>query len=361
MKRLQNFLWFLYECFAFYTLIVYALIFWIPFDGWLAGFMMMSFPVVMIIHVISVPVWYIFGKKKALLPIAMLLLGCLFLPRTFAFGHEPESNASGNTFSIMNYNTHFFMRNSEPQHHPEVKEAIEVMKAWVANSGADVLCMPEYYEDHKKTFNLREVLSNAGYKYNSKFKIDEHKQQNHYEGVIMYSKYPIISSRDTVFEAQNGMIQIDIKIRQDTVRVIGVHLYSMMLNLSKLANQKKMKGIKRESKFTFERMKSGFLQRSTEVAILESWIEDSPYPVIACGDFNEVPYGYVYGRLKKTMNNAFEEKGRGFGFTFKNLPYFIRIDHQFYTPKSLAPLDFETFKVNYSDHYPVMGKYLIKK
>jgi endonuclease/exonuclease/phosphatase (EEP) superfamily protein YafD len=352
-------LWFLYKCFAFYTLVVYALILWIPSDGWLACFMMMSFPVLIVVHFLSVPIWFLVERKKAILPIVLLLLGGIFLPRTFKFGNTAESQSASDkeSFSVISYNTHVFMKNSD-QSRPGFQKSIAGVKRWLSETDADVLCMPEYFEDETPTFNFNKVLSDAGYKYNAKYRSKVNQGFNYYWGLVVYSKHPIVASRDTVFESQNGMIQTDIRINGDTVRVIGLHLYSMMLNLGRLTEQKEMKGIKREGKFTFNRMKTGFIQRSRELEILESWVTSSPYPVIVCGDFNEVPYGYVYGSVRKTMSNSFEEGGKGFGFTFNSMPYFIRIDHQFYSPGKLSLVDFETFnKVKYSDHFPIKGTY----
>jgi endonuclease/exonuclease/phosphatase (EEP) superfamily protein YafD len=232
------------------------------------------------------------------------------------------------------------------------------MKSWVSGSAVDILCMPEYLEDGSKLFNLGQTMRNGGYRYSSRFTDYQGRGRDHYLGLILFSKHPIIHARDTVFEAQNGMIQADIKIGSDTVRVVALHLYSMTLNLGKLANQKEIDGIKAESKVTFQRMRDGFKQRSKEIKVLKTWIKDSPHPVIVCGDFNEVPYGYVYGEVRRDLKNSFEEKGDGFGFTFNELPYFIRIDHQFYTSQELDLLDFKTrTDVKFSDHYPIVGTY----
>jgi endonuclease/exonuclease/phosphatase family metal-dependent hydrolase len=358
MKGVKKFLWFLYKCFAFYTLLIYILILWIPSDSWLAGFMMMSFPAVVLIHLISLPIWFVIERKKALLPLFLLFLGGIFLSRTYAFGPDKKkSDQGGETFSVMSYNVHTFDRVSNLQE-DGVRDGIDDMKNWIADSDADVLCLPEYFHDHSSLFNASEVFAKKGLKNSVYYK--EKWNEKRYWGLALFTRFPIIASRDTVFESQNGMIQADLKIKGDTVRIIGLHLYSMTLKLSTLVRQKKMEGVAKESKSTLGRMKTGFIRRTSELEALEEWIKASPYPVIICGDFNEVPYGYVYGRLRKTLHNSFEGAGSGFGFTFNHLPYFIRIDHQFYSPGKFNLLDFTTFnKIRYSDHYPIMGTYQI--
>lgn len=360
MKGIKKLLWFLYQCFAFCTLAVYALILWVPFDGWVAGFMMMSFPLLVIIHLISVPIWFIVERKKAILPLGIFLIAGIFLPRTFGFGSRGEEGDSENakTFSVMSYNVHTFRKHSE-RRTEEGKNQIRAMKAWVGDSGADVLCMPEYYDEDNTILDSGNYLRKKGYKYTAHF--HRKKYGKSYWGLAILSKYPIVALRDTIFAAQNGMIQADVQIGNDTVRVIGVHLYSMMLSLGSLVHQKEMEGIKDEGRSTLGKMKNGFIKRSQESKVLEKWVTDSPFPVVVCGDFNEVPYGYVYGKLRNLLRNSFEEKGTGFGFTFNHLPYFIRIDHQFYDEQRLSVHKFTTYsKIKYSDHYPVMGTYSFK-
>lgn len=361
MKGVKKVLWFPYKVFAFYTILIYILILWIPFEGWLAGFMMMSFPAVIIVHLISLPIWFIIERKKALLPFALLLGGCIFLSRTYGFGGKDLSVAGDgeHTFSVMNYNVHSFQRYSDLGNE-QMQVNISDMKKWVVNIGADVICMPEYFVDGSKLFNMDEMLTKKGFKHSLRYQ--QVNSKYNYLGLTVFSRFPIVNSRDTIFESQNGMIQADIKIRKDTVRVIGLHLFSMTLKLGNLVHQKKMDGVKREGKITFSRIKMGFVRHAAELEVLESWIDASPYPVVVCGDFNEVPYGYVYGKLRKKLDNGFEEGGKGFGFTFNHLPYFIRIDHQFYSPEKLSLVNFTTYnQINYSDHYPVMGTYKFSK
>lgn len=361
MKGFTNFLWFLYKCFASYTLLIYIMILWVPLKGWLAGFMMMSFPVVVMIHLISIPIWLIVSRKRALLPLIMFLLAGIFLNRTYGFSSETDVSAQERSFSVLNYNVHSFQRygNWWTKEH---RQSIADMKSWFDASDPDIMCLSEYYSDDEDPFKFNAHFQKAGYKYKRFYKRPNRELHGNAWGVAVLSKYPIIATQDTIFEAQNGLIRADINIKGDTVRVIAVHLYSMTLKLSNLVRQKKMDGVKRESKITFARMRNGFEHRSHETDILEAWIKASPYPVIVCGDFNEIPYGYVYSKMRGLLSNGFEKKGEGFGFTFNHLPYFIRIDHQFFGADKLQITNFKTFNdVKYSDHYPVMGRYTFKK
>ncbi len=359
MKGLQRVFWFLYKCLAFYTLLVFALTYWTPSSHWLFGFVMLSFPIALALNIFSVFFWLFFKPAKAYLPIVVSLLSLVFLPRTYSFGKVKDGpDESRRHFKIMNYNVSGFSPSLPPG---EISEGVSKMKRWINDQQADILCFPEYVnKGDSKLHSITDYFKMNGFVYHHSY--DKKKAERYdYHGMVIFSKYPIISSRDTIFAAQNGLIQTDIRIGRDTVRIIGVHLYSMTLKLYTLVGQKEISGIKRESRNTFSRIKNGFIQRAEEWKVLRSWITSSPYPVIVCGDFNDTPYSYVYGKSREVLTNSFEEKGAGFGYTYNHLPYFIRIDHQFYDKQGLDLVDFSTENsVRFSDHYPVTGTYSFK-
>ena len=117
---------------------------------------------------------------------------------------------------------------------------------------------------------------------------------------------------------------------------------------------------KKEGKGILSSLKWGFEKHSSEVEMVERLIDESVYPVILCGDFNETPYGNAYGNIRDRLKNAFEERGNGFGFTMNRSPRIIRIDNQFCS-ESIKVLDFQTFSdIKYSDHLPILGRYKIR-
>ena len=88
--------------------------------------------------------------------------------------------------------------------------------------------------------------------------------------------------------------------------------------------------------------------------------QNSPHPFVICGDFNETPYSYNYIRIRSIFNNAFENAGNGFGFTFNSVLFFLRIDHHFYGEK-IVPVDYWVDKtIQTSDHFVTRGVYRIE-
>jgi endonuclease/exonuclease/phosphatase family metal-dependent hydrolase len=72
-----------------------------------------------------------------------------------------------------------------------------------------------------------------------------------------------------------------------------------------------------------------------------------------CGDFNDVPYSYVYNTMLGDLVDGFKECGSGLMYTFRSRS--VRIDYIFHS-KSLKGITYYKLDQNYSDHYPVFMK-----
>ncbi len=345
----------MYMLFALYTVVVYALCYWLPTNHWIAGFLMLSFPIVLVSQFFFLGFWLVLRPRWAVVPALLVLASLPFLDRTYKFRTEKEGTSTPRTpaLKIVNYNvSSFFLHNNN-------ELVTEKVLEWLSDVDPDVICFQEFANRKQEgRQSVIDQLKKAGYPYHAIMNNPDEESSSYITGVVTFSKYPILSKQDTLFSNMNGMLQTDIQWQGSRMRIINVHMYSMTLKLNKLASQKEYVGVKRETQGTIRRMKRGFVERNEEVEILESWVEDSDHPVIVCGDFNETPYGYVYGRMRRHLSNAFENRGNGFGFSYNNLPYFIRIDHQFYSNDKLDLQEFNTLrKVPYSDHYPLVGSY----
>jgi endonuclease/exonuclease/phosphatase (EEP) superfamily protein YafD len=48
------------------------------------------------------------------------------------------------------------------------------------------------------------------------------------------------------------------------------------------------------SKRILQKLKEGYIIRSKQVQVMVEHMKNSPYPVLVCGDFNDVPWSYTY-------------------------------------------------------------------
>lgn len=321
---------------------------------------MLTFPLVLLGHLFFFLVWASGKSAKALLSLFLLLITYSVFERTLKINPPDIKPNPPFTFSLVSYNLmygdyHQFVSGENKQTGLGLSNLMDTLTS-------DIKCFQELYNDEKyHEFDLLRRVSrrNAYYVYMHS-NVDNNKGQGAI-GLAIFSRFPIISKKELYWPPNNnGMLAADIVIDKDTVRVINVQLKSMGIRVQKIL-KKDNKIDKVETKNVLSKLKGGFEDRGLQVNMLESWIEESPYPVILAGDFNELPYGYAYGRVRKKLKNSFEETGFGFGFTYHKVLSFLRIDNQFFDSRKIDNIDFLTMdNVPFSDHYPVKAWYLMK-
>ncbi|PWJ57431.1 endonuclease/exonuclease/phosphatase family metal-dependent hydrolase [Dyadobacter jejuensis] len=323
---------------------------------WWLGLAGLALPAVIGFHVLCFLLFMVSDRRSLMWSFLVLLSSLLFWSRTFQSQKESfstEASSRANSLRVLSYN----VGNSH-----RTNEQTQSYCQWLGAVNADVMVLPEYSNymvDKKATLPC---IRKSGYIFHHTLNHSRYGDLKNTARLTVFSKYPIVFAKDTLFQFLNGVIRADIVKQGDTVSVFGVHLYSMSLELDKLAKEKQQEKLEKGGIRILQKIKRGFVNRSREVDLLMDWIGQSPYPKIVAGDFNETPYSYSYSTLRHQFANAFEEKGRGFGFTFNGIPHFIRIDHQFYQKDKMELLDFQTFrKVTFSDHFPLLGTYQLKK
>jgi vancomycin resistance protein VanJ len=87
---------------------------------------------------------------------------------------------------------------------------------------------------------------------------------------------------------------------------------------------------------------------------------DQKTPVLIAGDFNTPPRGALYSSLRNQYQNAFEQAGWGFGFTYSSRVPVIRIDHVWINSGMRAIRAFAVSETA-SDHRPLVTDLTIFK
>lgn len=301
-------------------------------------------------------------KKYYLHFITFYLLFFLFIfNKTFQYS-SPEKNK--HSFSVMSYNVSVF--NVYGYLNNNNQEGKELMN-WIKNTSQDIYCFQEYYhcetllkkENPNRLYNTNKNLGrDRGYAVYAPPFLTNHIGATF--GLATFSKFPIVSKEKISFSSiggstTNGVLITDLKINQDTIRVLNCHLQSIILDNGE--NNYKHR-FERWTQ-TLVKIYQGSLLREKQIKLLVDLIQKSKYPVLLCGDFNAPVYGYGYFSLRSLLNESFESKGNGFGFTLRDLPY--RIDHIFYSnPLKLNAFMTDT-SIKASDHYPIISNFSIQK
>jgi len=217
----------------------------------------------------------------------------------------------------------------------------------------DVCCLQEYNDvsgDKRNTDSWREYFPH--------FKIGR-------DDMIIYSRYPITGSKTILFEdTNNSAMWADIDVNGEVVRVFNVHLQTTgisrtMRQAAKLARQQIDIGNSRLMEAIFGNYTLGLYFRTGQAATIANEKRESPYPCIICGDFNDVPYSYVYNTMLGNMVDGFTECGAGWMYTFRGLKA-VRIDYIFHDASLKGLIYYQDTDVTYSDHFPVFMKLAIQ-
>ncbi len=96
------------------------------------------------------------------------------------------------------------------------------------------------------------------------------------------------------------------------------------------------------------------IKRARGAEYIASVIQQSPLPMIVCGDFNEIPVSYAYKTLSQGLSGAFQQSAFGFSTTYNgNIPA-LKIDNILMS-KTIEARNCQILNVDYSDHYPMVA------
>ncbi|MDR7130513.1 endonuclease/exonuclease/phosphatase family metal-dependent hydrolase [Algoriphagus sp. 4150] len=311
------------------------------------GLLPFFIPLILLLNLFLLVILILSWRKLAILPFLVLLIGYKFFIATFQINPKNEG-AEG--LKILTYNAHMFYYNPKS----EVSSDSNVL-SWLQEQPADIKVFQEFLQDN--TTPSKDALKILGKDSNYKvaYHITDGNPRKRSNGLAIFSKFPIIND-GKIFNTQgtNGAIFADILVNKDTIRIYNAHLESMSINSQGLEN---LEGFKENYRQTLGKLQRGSLARNKQLKILMEHMSNSPHPLILMGDLNEIPYSYAYFKLGENYESAFETAGRGFGFTYNRVLFFLRIDHIF-SSKKLRAIQYKTHReVDYSDHYPVSATF----
>ena len=321
-------------------------------------------PILYILVLICLLLWLIARRWKIAGAVALLLLPGIFHVSQFyniTFMREAESSAeSKNSLTVVTYNVRGFYNDNG-------KRVVKDFADYIAQSNsfnkdkvraADVICLQEFSIDADGV-NVIDSLVKSSYK--EMYINDVHESEN----VVLrtYSCYPIVESGSIAGMGRGTSQWVDIVREQDTIRIFNNHFYTMSISdddSDDIAHGKILSDGER-MKSIIERVADNSTVRTGHVDTLLKVVAATPYRHIVVGDFNDTPMSYVYNRMTEKLTDLFTEKGSGFGYTYRPMWGWLRIDYVMYSD-GLEPLQYKSdTEVVLSDHIPVSAQFDIKK
>lgn len=314
----------------------------------------LAYPYLLLINLIFIIFWAVLLKPEALISVLVVVLGITHFSNYIKLTRPPDDKTG--TFKVESYNLRLFnyfegktVTNSE-------QLIVQLLK----NEQAEILCLQEVYIKGDPVSKEKSFNASLGGKYNTHFKYIG-SGKNRYYGIITLTKYPIIRKGDIVHPSSSSLsIFTDVLIGKDTFRIFNNHLQSFRLQrmersfLRELTEATNDKETFDELKTISMSLKNGFIKRAVQAQTVKTKINESPYPVIVAGDFNDTPVSYSYRKIRKGLEDSFVSAGYGAGFTYKGKYPPNRIDYILFD-NSLECKQFDILKVKYSDHYPIIA------
>ncbi len=328
-------------------LIVYSSVYISPASFWAPAVIGLAYPYILFINVLFILYWLFGTSKMALVSTLFILLGYNHLHNYFQFKSRKTDEAG---ITICSYNIKQFQGLPKSKKDENVNNIIQYIKS----KNPDIVCLQEMNFLNRQGFD--------GFR--RKYSLDGMPKNIHLSrlgGPVTFTNFPIINKGEISFEKSGNMIIFsDIIIEKDTFRLFNCHLQSYRFtprdisSLDSISFDKQDESLK-EFRLFGSKLKQAFIKRTSQANQLREQIEQSPYPVIVCGDFNDTPVSYAYRRVRGNLKDAFVESGAGIGNTYLGrLPSF-RIDYILHSDR-FEGYNFTIDKIDYSDHYPVSCK-----
>ena len=158
-------------------------------------------------------------------------------------------------------------------------------------------------------------------------------------GKALLSKHPIACSQEMLLPCGRPHLRADVEVSGRILQIIIAHVPLEHAAFSLVS------------------------PAATEIDLLAKRSMESS-PSLLVGDFNKTPFSLLYRRLRRHgLLDAFQEVGRGFGFTFPvfgrylglPLPPLVRIDYVWHTP-DLRAIRCRTGPDGGSDHLPLQAE-----
>lgn len=290
--------------------------------------------VIMMLYWLIMRHWYILALPVLTILCCIPYIGTIYQPGLF---QSDKSSEAG--LKVASYNVAMFGRSATGF---IAQDVLAEMK----RENVDVFCIQEYTNvsgDKKVTDIYREYFP---YKAIGR------------EDMAIYSRYPITGSKAILFEeTNNSAMWANINVNGKSVRVFNVHLETTGFNRTLHQAAKLMnKGLKVEDNAIISAIYGnytlGMIIRAGQANMVAMEMRDSNLPCIVAGDFNDVPYSYVYNTMMgENMVDGFKECGKGFMSTYRGKKP-VRIDYIMHD-KSMSGSTYYTKNLTYSDHIPV--------
>ena len=328
---------------------------------WIGGLIGLIFPYITLSLILIIFCWLFISKKITYFLIFLIFIGYKQIKTICAININETftPTKSQNNIRIISWNIAYLSGKplyTTDQQHSEVDVVSSIFK-----QNADIICLQEFQECNNGCKGLDLIKRKYPYYYLSSW---DHKYSEVGSIGAIFSKYPIIKKESKRFKNGEAVLRADIEIHMDTISIFTTHLESFrfskeefkkidIANASDNLNKKNTRGI-------LSKLKNKLKVHSDEAKIVADFIQLTNYPLIFSGDLNEVANNHTYWAIRGNKQDAFLEKGFGFGKTYNSLKNNLRIDY-IMPDTNFVVTQFNIVDDNLSDHKMLVSDVVLKK
>lgn len=303
---------------------------------WLGLFL----PLVLGINIVLMAYWMVRKKYWFVIPLLAVLLNIPYMPRIIQWPYK-QINPAEIELAIATYN----IQHGWGEGLPEISREIA---GFMQDEKIDILCFQEFPGNEERQQMIIEAFGFLPYyRIHASSPGDLH--------IALFSRYPILRSRDIVFqdESNNTAMYADLDVDGQIIRIINNHLQTTNINqvggnpLGSINQPTKVMRMR-------EMMNENGVIRARQADRIRVMMDESSYPLIVCGDFNDTPASYTYRKIKGDLEDSFRAAGKGYAYTYRYLRKSLRIDYLFYSPGVFRATRYYSPDLEYSDHKPVI-------
>jgi endonuclease/exonuclease/phosphatase (EEP) superfamily protein YafD len=331
------------------------------------GIMQMTFPLWLIACILMLVIdliWYWHGA----IILIFGLISCAYpiydfspfnLPREPLTDEEMQRSFTLLTYNVQNFDIFQDDENAFDGENSTVR--------YILDTDADIVCLQEAdieakkNETHVSSSQLKQLHEQYPFNYLSAI------------NQVIYSKYPIEPIRLSFADKSGeGLISAyRVNVEGTPITIFNVHLQSIGLTeddkslYMELTDIKDLKvttkqQIKEAKSQLLSKLAAANLKRAEQIDKLIIAMRQIGGPnVIICGDFNDVPGSYALRELTDCgLKQVYPEVCMGPTITFYVNRFYFRIDHVLYRG-AFKPVRQQRGDVKYSDHYPVLTRFLL--
>ena len=316
---------------------------WVPPARFpLFSLMGLAFPVALAVNVAFVLFWLVFRVRYALVPlVGMLFTGSFVLDYCpLRVGPAPEG---GERLTVVTFNACGLPSDSLKACFTE----------YVRRLQPDIVCLQEFPHTWFWREDAKALMEEMHYSH-----------LGDADNYIM-TRLPILG--DTIHidypTRANSSIACWVGSEGDSILVVNNHLESNQLNdddkqeYRDMLRDPRRQGVGEGSRHLLGKLAEAAVYRGRQADVL-CHLADSlaSHPLVMAGDFNDTPISYAYQQLSRRLSSAYRQSGSGFGRSFSQRGFPVRIDHIFFSRHWTSTRTRVDTQFDVSDHYPLISE-----